>query len=101
MLWAMPLAFIMLLVIFVPLALWFAFAASILWGWFLVPLGLPPIGVWHMWGISLTLGVIRPRPIFVRKDDRPYNWEEIINAIILVPAITLGLGAAIKFWIMP
>lgn len=93
-------AMILLLVTVAPISLWFAFAASILWGWFLVPLGLPAIGIAHMWGVTLTLSIIRPRPIFTRKDDRSYDWEATATTIILVPPLSIGIGAIIKFWIM-
>ena len=29
-----------------------------LWGWFLVPLGLPPIGIAHAIGVALLVGMI-------------------------------------------
>lgn len=32
-----------------------------LWAWFLVPLGLPPIGIAHAIGIALIAGMLAPR----------------------------------------
>jgi hypothetical protein len=32
------------------------FALSILWRWFVVPLGMPVIGIWHAAGLAALLG---------------------------------------------
>lgn len=38
---------------------WFAaYTLSILWGWFISPLGAPVIGTAHAWGILLILNTI-------------------------------------------
>lgn len=95
---ALPVA----LIIFIPITLWFAFAATILWGWFIAPVfNVPHLTLAQMWGICLTLSIMRPRPVFTKKDERPYEWGTICRTIVFVPAIAIGIGYVIKFWIMP
>jgi len=58
---------LIVLVLSIPALLFSAFVASTLWLWFMVPLGLPAIGVLHMWGIGLfasyfTMGIKRESP---------------------------------------
>lgn len=36
---------------------WGGFVAATLWGWFVVPLGVPAINYWHAAGLCTTLGV--------------------------------------------
>lgn len=43
--WAIALA--------IPITVWWAFVAATVWGWFIVPLGVPPIGKAHAWGLSI------------------------------------------------
>lgn len=49
------------MLIFIELALpiisifWGGFVASVLWGWFIVPLGVAPIGVLHASGIAIVV----------------------------------------------
>jgi hypothetical protein len=92
-------AILMLLVIMVPVALYYAWAASILWGWFIVPtFGLPPLTVLQMWGIFLTLEMLRPRFEFEKKDNS--EWAHRLFALTLAPLLSLGIGYAIKNWLM-
>lgn len=37
-----------------------SWVGALLWGWFLTPLGLPLIGVWHMAGLVMFFWVLRP-----------------------------------------
>jgi hypothetical protein len=43
-----------------------AFVFRALWAWFLVPLGLPPIGLAHAFGVGLTGAMVahQPRQVF-------------------------------------
>lgn len=91
---------IAVLIIYLPLQFYLAWAASTLWGWFMIPLGLPAISILHMWGICLTLGVMRPRTIFIKKDDRPYDFRGTALTATLAPGISVAIGAIIKFWLM-
>jgi hypothetical protein len=93
-----PVAVIFVLLFAVPISLYYAWAASILWGWFLVPFGLPPLTILQIWGICLFLSMLRPR---IKTDQQ--NKDEIgsaLMALALSPLISLALGYAIKFWWM-
>jgi hypothetical protein len=39
----------------VPVMLWSGFALTILWGWFFVPLSVPPIGIAHSIGLAVIV----------------------------------------------
>jgi hypothetical protein len=41
---------------------WAAFVLSKLYGWFVVPLGAPPLNWWHIWGFYLIYGLITHKP---------------------------------------
>lgn len=86
-----------LIAMVVPISLYYAWATTHLWTWFMVPFGLPPLTILQAWGISLTLGTIRPK-IFSQKVE--IDWSNTIVAIIIGPPLTLGFGYAIKFWWM-
>jgi hypothetical protein len=73
------------------------FVISTLWAWFLVPLGLPQIGIIHAAGISILASY--PLSIISIKIDRimknTKGAEETIPTILiylLVPVMALFLG---------
>lgn len=43
------------LILIVPLALYTAWVAHLLWRWFVVPLGAPEIGMAHVYGLMLLV----------------------------------------------
>jgi hypothetical protein len=89
-------AFIFALII--PVSLYFAWAAVILWGWFIVPtFGLPQITILQAWGIGLTLSMMRPRMTAQKTET---DWASGFVAVILGPPLALALGYAIRFWWM-
>lgn len=88
-----------LLAIIVPISLYYAWAASYLWGWFVVPaFGAPPLTAFQIWGICLTLAMLRPR--FDMEKKNAEGWDSGLLALIFGPLLALGLGYAIKFWWM-
>jgi hypothetical protein len=44
------------IILTVPLAAWHGWVLARLWLWFVVPLGVPVIDVWHAAGISVIAG---------------------------------------------
>lgn len=48
-----------LLILTLPVQLWSGFVLSVLWGWFVVPLGVPPIGVLQATGLTLTVDLVK------------------------------------------
>ena len=67
-----------------------ALAVSVLWGWFLVPFGLPVIGKLHALGICMLYSAvhIRPYPTF----PQGKNQVAEIIAPILAPLWCIGVG---------
>lgn len=64
-----------------------AWAISVLWGWFIVPLGLPAIGIASAVGISVTLSAMRGR----RKGPDDEGWKAIAGSA-LQPWFCLAIG---------
>lgn len=91
------LAFVM--AVAVPIALYYAWAASYLWAWFIVPsFNAPPLSILQIWGICLTLSMLRPRLDLEKKNAE--GWDGGLLALIIAPPTALGFGYAIKFWWM-
>lgn len=68
---------------------------SWLWLWFLVPLGLPAIGVVHAIGIAGAVGyVTRDRK---RNKDSKADWGDVGFAVA-APFVALGLGYIITLF---
>lgn len=82
----------------VPVSLYFGWAASILWGWFVVPVfGLPPITVMQAWGITLALSMLRPK---INMSKSESDFPSGLLAVVIAPPLSVGFGYAIKFWWM-
>jgi hypothetical protein len=64
-----------------------AWAISVLWGWFIVPLGLPAIGIAAAIGISTTMSAMRGR----RKGPDDEGWKTIAKSV-LQPWFCLAIG---------
>ncbi len=79
------------LLLLVPLALWAGFVFSKLWLWFLVPLGVHPIGAWTGTGLYLMGRYVSS------SKGRVMDEEDFIDRAfvhpIFIPALALGLGA--------
>lgn len=94
-----PFALAILLAIMIPIALYYAWAAHYLWAWFVIPaFGAPPLSVLQIWGICLTLSMLRPRINLEKTNNEA--WQSGLFALLFGPLITLGIGYAIKFWWM-
>lgn len=92
-------AVVFVILIVAPLSLYYAWAASILWGWFVVPaFGVQPLSTLQLWGICLFLSMLRPRFNFAKAD--PDGWDSGLTALIIAPPLSLGIGYVIKFWLM-
>lgn len=81
-----------------PISLYYSWAASILWGWFLVPLGAPSVTILQCWGIMLVIIMFRPRLSLQKSDDS--ELVSAAGALVLAPLLALGFGWAIKNWWM-
>lgn len=93
------------------LSFWVAFVAQSMWMWFFVPLGLPPIGYIHAYGIYLTLQL--PFHVYasvaisyvVEGDAKRSDKEKLsqyfvsvgLHALLLLVAFIVGF---IAHWVM-
>lgn len=75
----------------VLLAIQQAWAISILWGWFIVPLGVPAIGIAAAVGVSVTVSALRGR----RKGPDDEGWKALAKAA-LQPWFCLAVGWTAK-----
>ncbi len=87
---------LVLLVLLVPASMWNGFVVSKLWEWFVVPIGIAPIGMVGAMGIFLIVSSVRG---FRHRHDERSVEDKIIASIFtatFAPAIALGLGALYK-----
>lgn len=57
--------------------LWRAWWLYPAWGWFVVPLGLPPLSYWHFTAIVFLVGVLTNH-VDTKKDERATDWVAIV-----------------------
>lgn len=88
------------------MSLYRAWAASILWGWFMVPLGLPMIGVLPMVGVMIVLGSFRSNRENMSQFGKAKTRQQVKKLWskswpnMLTPVVGVALGYVLKFWIM-
>lgn len=85
-----PLLAILLLIITLPIGLYNAFVVSQMYHWFVVPLGAPSLNIWWIWGLILTLGLIKGTKIDKAKDERT-DTQKFLEIFIELIAMTLVL----------
>ena len=71
------------------LAVWRAFALTYLWQWFIVPLGVPAIGLWHAAGISIIVAYLTYENAAKDKED---GVSTALAMGFLMPAFALFFG---------
>ena len=86
-------------------ALWGGFAAATLWGWFVVPLGVPEVSVLHAMGLTLALRALagfsgKPQP--AKHEDKMVALRALGRALGRVLAVaTVAPGAALAIgWVV-
>lgn len=89
-------------VLFVALVLLRAVVLKDLWGWFVVPLGVPGIGMAHAVGISTIASLLTSSPTTSRKDEKDTNkFADGISVLILSGVLSLfawGIGAVVHLY---
>ena len=71
------------------MGVYYAFVLSVLWGWFVVPLGVAKIGMAHAYGLSLIpTTILGVRGLYAPEDKRT---ESVASALIM-PAAALLFG---------
>lgn len=84
-----PYATTVAIVASIPLAtIWWAYAVTIMWGWFIVPFGIEQIGKAHAWGLSIFISMF----LYSIKAQSTKDLETILANAFLTPLVSLGLG---------
>ncbi len=58
---------------------WAAFVSSVLWGWFIVPLGAPVISMWQAMGIGLAYRCFIPPSM----NDDGTDWGDYVEKLFV------------------
>ena len=69
---------------------------SILWGWFIVPMGITQISIWHAVGIALFVSLFRTRS-YIKEEFEIGFWKRTCMNLA-TPILTLICGYFIKGW---
>lgn len=70
------------------------FALWLLWGWFMVPLGIPPIGIAWAVGLSTVATMLLPSPSRAKSDGG--EWYIPLLELLGKPALALLVGWVAK-----
>ena len=70
---------------FVLSPLVFGFTLSVLWGWFMVPLGVRAITLAHAYGLLTLATVLRPSSLSKEQRDKPVGerFAEIVSLCLV------------------
>jgi len=90
------------LALIVACALWGGFAASVLWGWFVVPLGVPEVSVLHAMGLTLALRALagfsgKPQP--AKTEDKMVALRalgRVLSVATVAPGAALAIGWVVR-----
>jgi hypothetical protein len=77
----------------VPLLLFYAYTFKMLWTWFALPLGAPSIGLAHSYGLMMLIGFTR--------SNLPENNDDSSKMLLRVtirPFVALALGWVMHQW---
>jgi hypothetical protein len=89
-------AFLFLMPIFVVYIIFsFGFVLSYLWLWFVVPLGVPPIGILHSYGLSLVVLMMTLRPSIRKNEEKEIDKGKVVG-VFLSPWISLLVGYVVQ-----
>lgn len=82
------LIFISLLMIVV---LYYGWGLSILWNWFIVPLGFPAIGWANGYGIMLVVCMFKEHELKKKINDNE-QYKELLFGLVFKPLILIAIG---------
>lgn len=73
-------------------ALYYSWAAAIMWEWFVVPIfHAPHLNVWQVWGICLTLQLFGPKNRLQKPENEEVDWNGWV-AVFVSPLLALAIG---------
>lgn len=85
----------LVVVVLLALSFYYAWALSIMWAWFAVPLfNLPALSALHAWGLMFMLNLVRVKLDFEKKntDGMASGWF----GALLAPLVALSVGYLVK-----
>lgn len=75
------------------LGAWWGYVIHVLWAWFLVPLGVPSVGVAQAYGLSVLFGTfLGSRGLDIGKEKNSDAWVVSVITGIVLPAFALLAG---------
>jgi hypothetical protein len=77
--------------------LYYAWTLTVLWTWFLVPLGMPAIKLAHAYGIGLIAGLFKAAP------NETKGEKDLLSELVtwaVKPVIALAVGGLVKFFLL-
>lgn len=87
------------LFLLVPLAAWEGWVLKTLWTWFVVPLGVPSLGLWHAVALAMMVSWLADSSAWhasLRNDDDrdalARFWARL-KALVVCPLFALAMGA--------
>ena len=88
------------LAVLVLFACWSAYVTTLLWKWFVVPLGVPPVGMIHVIGLGCLVSCFRRAPEKIGDFTEAESVKYLIRTF-LYPTVALGIGYAAhcRFWL--
>lgn len=88
--------FLLYMLLFIPAAALQGWCLSLMWLWFIVPLGVKPLTVWWAVGVSLTIQLFKPTTTFTNdQNDYPLWAKELF--IVAMCLIGLGMGWIVHY----
>ena len=77
----------------------YGFVLMKLWGWFLVPIGLSPIGYGMAVGLVVLLGLLHKSDEIMKKKEPGESFMYLANIFILKPLTALVAGYVVHLFI--
>ena len=71
------------------------FVIATLWGWFVVPFGVAPIGIAWAIGLAALVGTVKPVRLTMQ-DEKPKWWVYLLGVLVLKPGSLLLIGYIAK-----
>lgn len=68
---------------------------SLLWGWFVVPLGPPAVGLWHALGLAVLANLVAgsKKPLQKKDDESELTHQlRLLAYAVFMPLAALGVG---------
>jgi hypothetical protein len=94
---AMPTIIGGIIIAMIPISLFRAWVLQQLYKWFLLPLGLPHLNIWQIWGILLIVGLVTYDSNKARDKDSKW-WSPFLGHVV-AGLLTLLIGFIIQRWV--